>query len=516
MEWFEGQVSTAIAKCKQLKGILIVFVRDEESTSGEVEGVLNSDEVSQVVTKQPHVAIVVRKESLDYKHFTQLYPVAVVPSVFFINTETGFPLQIIRGSISVSDFVSKMQTVFEKYAKLLSKPEPSQPPTEPSSQPSTGSPTIGVPPSVTATASQGMSEAATVSKEEKIKRAEELLKQKREQRAEEEFQAEKNREMKRRSAGKELSDAARAREQKANETWMQERQQAKEEDKKARAEVLAKLERDKEERRRAREDKESELRQRHSSPTSSPPLMSSRSSGTTRLQFRVHNGPTIVQEFNSSDQLIDARTFVAEKLSTPPEHISLSSTFPSRPLPETSNEETLSELGLCPSSVIVVKTKVKSKLEKEKCDEASSRSSGTTRLQFRVHNSSTIVQEFSSSDQLIDARVFIAEKLSAPPEHISLSSTFPSRPLPETSNEETLSELGLCPSSVIVVKTKVKSKLEKEKCDEASSRSSGTARLQFRVHNSSTIVQEFSSSDQLIDARVFIAEKLWSYHSTRV
>jgi hypothetical protein len=70
---------------------------------------------------------------------------------------------------------------------------------------------------------------------------------------------------------------------------------------------------DKEERRRAREDKESELRQRHSSPTSSPPLMSSRSSGTTRLQFRVHNGPTIVQEFNSSDQLIDARTFVAQQ-----------------------------------------------------------------------------------------------------------------------------------------------------------------------------------------------------------
>ena len=47
------------------------------------------------------------------------------------------------------------------------------------------------------------------------------------------------------------------------------------------------------------------------------------------------------------------------------------------------------------------------------------------------------------------------QKLSSPPEHISLSSTFPSRPLPETSNEETLSELGLCPSSVIIVKTKV-------------------------------------------------------------
>ena len=157
-----------------------------------------------------------------------------------------------------------------------------------------------------------MSEAAVLNKEEKMKRAEELLKQKREQRAEEEFQAEKNREMKRRSAGKELSDAARAREQKANETWMQERQQAKEEDKKARAEVLAKLEQDKEERRRAREDKESELRKRHSSPTSSPPSMSSRSSGTTRLQFRVQKGSPIVQEFNSSDQLIDARTFIAE------------------------------------------------------------------------------------------------------------------------------------------------------------------------------------------------------------
>ena len=40
-------------------------------------------------------------------------PVAVLPSVFFINTETGFPLQIVRGSISVSDFVSKICRVFE-------------------------------------------------------------------------------------------------------------------------------------------------------------------------------------------------------------------------------------------------------------------------------------------------------------------------------------------------------------------------------------------------------------------
>ena len=106
--------------------------------------------------------------------------------------------------------------------------------------------------------------------------------------------------------------AKRRKEEEFMKNWLEERQRAKEEDKKLRTEILAKVETDKEERRRVREDKESELRQRHSSPTSSPPLMSSRSSGTTHLQFRVQKGSPIVQEFNSSDQLIDARTFIAE------------------------------------------------------------------------------------------------------------------------------------------------------------------------------------------------------------
>ena len=33
MEWFEGQVSTAIAQCKQLKGVLVAFVRGNGSAN---------------------------------------------------------------------------------------------------------------------------------------------------------------------------------------------------------------------------------------------------------------------------------------------------------------------------------------------------------------------------------------------------------------------------------------------------------------------------------------------------
>ena len=161
-----------------------------------------------------------------------------------------------------------------------------------------------------------MPQVGPLSKEEKVKRAEELLKQKREQREREEFQREKDREIKRRSAGKEMADAVKSREERSRQTWMHERIKAREEERKAKADILAKLEQDKEERRKAKEQKafssEVEVRQGQHLSQVSPPLLKSRSSGVTRLQFRLHDGGSIPQEFNSSDPLLNARTFIAE------------------------------------------------------------------------------------------------------------------------------------------------------------------------------------------------------------
>ena len=53
-------------------------------------------------------------------------------------------------------------------------------------------------------------------------------------------------------------------------------------------------------------------------------------------------------------------------------------------------------------------------------------------------------------------RCFTLQQLQVPPGSVSLSATFPSRLLPATSDEKTLMELGLCPSSTIIVRTKVR------------------------------------------------------------
>ena len=115
----------------------------------------------------------------------------------------------------------------------------------------------------------------------------------------------------------------------------------------------------------------------------------------THLQFRLPHGGSVVEQFGSASTLGDAREFIVEvgvsplhthscshtyilhdnyfipshcysptpnpppsthtqHLQCPPSQIVLSGTFPSRVLGEEDDDQTLVELGLAPSSVILV------------------------------------------------------------------------------------------------------------------------------------------------------------------
>ena len=256
--------------------------------------------------------------------------------------------------------------------------------------------------------------------EDRVRDTEALIARRRQQKLQEEQERSKLKEAQRRSEGKGMVEAKRTHKDQANQLWIQERVKQKEEERRARADILAKLEQDKEERRKARQSTapqqgeasstgHSVVRQRVAVSAASSTSPTSK----TRLQFRLPQGGSVVQQFGSSSTLRDAREFIVEvrvsllhthadiyvrsctepeshslhrtppypaqshtehtptptqHLQCQPSQIVLSGTFPSRVLSEDDDDQTLVELGLAPSSVILVRSLRKvGKFDERKC-----------------------------------------------------------------------------------------------------------------------------------------------------
>jgi len=84
MEWFNGGVGEAIAAAKAKKAIFAVFVKgksDEDPTIKLTE-ILEDLEVVSVLTGM--VCISVENGTNTCMQFSSIYPVILVPSVYFI------------------------------------------------------------------------------------------------------------------------------------------------------------------------------------------------------------------------------------------------------------------------------------------------------------------------------------------------------------------------------------------------------------------------------------------------
>ena len=155
--------------------------------------------------------------------------------------------------------------------------------------------------------------------EDRVRDTEALIARRRQQKLQEEQERSKLKEAQRRFEGKGMVEAKRTHKEQANQLWIQERVKQKEEERRARADILAKLEQDKEERRKARQSTapqqggasstgHSVVRQRVAVSAASSTSPTSK----TRLQFRLPQGGSVVQQFGSSSTLRDAREFIVE------------------------------------------------------------------------------------------------------------------------------------------------------------------------------------------------------------
>lgn len=308
MLWYEGSITEAIQLSKSRKCIFLVYIFGDDELSKKMDATWNNESVSAACRNC--VAVKIQSPSDMCQHFSQIYPVVVVPSTFFIGLN-GVPIEVIAGNLSPEEFHEKVKEVLKQpdgeeagsplplagasgaaasASPAVCQADPS-PPASPEgiirkgpemmqdegrraeaapeplvastsettmqSTPSTSAADDLSPAAAAAAASaSGEGEGGTDSSENQadidrkiqIERMTQKMDQSRIQRAKEEEENEKERELQRRRVGKDVQKLRRNQEERNFKEIQDDIKKQKEEDRKARQRVKDEIERDKLER----------------------------------------------------------------------------------------------------------------------------------------------------------------------------------------------------------------------------------------------------------------------------
>ncbi|XP_011158056.1 UBX domain-containing protein 4 isoform X2 [Solenopsis invicta] len=407
MKWFEGSINEAVATSKSRKAVFVVFIEGKDDTSVQFAQTIDATEVSSRLEQEHFVAIRLESGSESYRFFAQIYQLVPVPSLFFIG-ENGTPLEIVAGSTTAAELASKIDNVLIKAGKSnkqsssnLIDAEQKSAATSSSSNNNTADTTTsnindnnsnpnanlisGITESVTpvnvshnennitedtakaVTETQDNNEASaktsaetnqdnqnkTLTPDEKVERARQLIELQRKQRLEEEQKKEREREIERRKMGRDVQKMRQMQQELEIKQAHEERMREKAAEAAAREKVRQQIAQDKLE----RKQKELALQQQmQQSQIQEQPKYNSASNNatTTRIQFRLPSGNSHTGQFEPSNTLRTLRTYVTENIELPFRQFAMSTSFPRRELTNEENDKTLLELELVPTAVILI------------------------------------------------------------------------------------------------------------------------------------------------------------------
>ncbi|XP_074652608.1 UBX domain-containing protein 4-like [Tubulanus polymorphus] len=335
MKWFEGSIPDAIQTARQKHALFIVYISGEDDLSKNMDETWEDETVTKIATDSNCVALKLKASSQACVQFSEIYHVICVPSTYFIGDD-GKPLEITGGPQTPPQFTHTLESVVLRHR---STPEG-------------------------ATASSSSAEtnenAATVSKEEKVQRAQELLNQKRLEKSEKEEKEKLEKEKERIEVGKQMTKFKQWKEEKNAEEIKDQIKKDKLEAKQARERVRAQIEQDRADRaaRYNREKSEKEtlkqekLNEKLRQEQETAAVNAAQKSLVARIQFRLPDGSSVTQHFPSDDSLSTARLFISQRIGV--SNVSLSTMFPRRTFTDDEMSDTFRNLGLAPSAAIIV------------------------------------------------------------------------------------------------------------------------------------------------------------------
>ncbi|NXH28283.1 UBXN4 protein, partial [Myiagra hebetior] len=382
----------------------VLCLAGEDEQSSEMAARWEDEKVTEAAS-DGFVAIKIDTKSEACLQFSQIYPVVCVPSSFFIG-DNGIPLEVIAGSVSVEELVTRIHKVKQMHTgkgRPLENGSHSSAPC-PSSQ-SDGAPgsaeprAAGVcdsPESVmpeTITSSAGNDEAnsgqasqeAANSADEQVNDAQPVndltlkverqvffcrllnvltkkLEERREEKRKEEEQKEIKKEIERRKTGKEMLEYKRRQEEELTKRMLEERNREKAEEKAARERIRQQIAMDRAERaaRFAKSKEEAEaakaaaLQAKQAEIEARKEAAQRERSAIARIQFRLPDGSSFTNQFPSEARLEEARQFAAQTVGNTYGNFSLATMFPRREFTKEDYAKTLLELELAPSASVVL------------------------------------------------------------------------------------------------------------------------------------------------------------------
>jgi len=380
MEWFKGGVGEAIAEAKAKQAVFVVVVKGqpEEEATKALDDILQDQEI--VARLSNMVCIEVINGSTTCTQFSAIYPVVLVPSIFFIDSSTGVDLEITGGILSREGVIQSIDRTMEKLkgvaedskTEIVSVTAATQSPAASSSIESAdvtaASQPSPIPSSSTETSpiqEESVSESAgvSVSLQERVEKAKRLAAQRQAEREAAEKEKEKSAEMERRKLGKEMNELKSKQEEQELKEAALNRKKDKEEEKKAREAVKAAIEQDRlarkmkydSEKKDAEERKKEIERKNLEAAAAQADASAAARASVARLQFRLPNGMNQTRQFPADAPLSEVYSYVAtEVVDGNFGKFSLSTTFPRIALDQEEKTKSLKELKMAPSATVLI------------------------------------------------------------------------------------------------------------------------------------------------------------------
>jgi len=369
MEWFNGGVGEAIAAAKAKKAIFAVFVKgkSDEETTIKLSEILEDSEVVSALKSM--VCISVENGTNTCLQFSSIYPVILVPSVYFIDSSTGVDLEITGGIVTKESLMASISKAHDKVGEaadfVQAAPVASAEPvsvTESAAKITEGSTSEAAEESKVEAVSSNASGEQPKALEERVERAKLLMAQRQAEREAQEKEKEKDKEKERREVGKALLERKRTQEEQDLKEAAMARRKDKDEEKKAKEAVKAAIEQDRLDRKmkydgekKANDEKRKENEKAALAAQAAQAEKTASDRATVaRIQFRLPDGSSQTKQFPAETPLSEVYDFVSTGLETQFSSFSLSTTFPRRMLDQEEKTTSLKQLQMAPSATILV------------------------------------------------------------------------------------------------------------------------------------------------------------------
>jgi len=357
MNWFAGDIGNAIVESKTKKLIFLVFTFDANST--EMDELWNDEHITTLCNKNC-VSVRFEAESEPCTQFKQIYPITCYPTTYLIGNNGGTPIRIISGNVSKEELISKLENAIDFHNSQI-KSEISIETPEPQAVQSAAAAEV---------VSDEQTNANQKKLDERIALAKEKLKQIQEKKRIEEEEKLRVAEIERRKLGQEVLKSKKDKEEQELKRIAEEKRKEKLDDELAKKRIIERIQQDREDKQKKYAQEKVELEKSKEAARTQLELAKQQErlieaaakSTFARIQFRLTDGSSVVNQFDPNQTLDEARLFITEKLKEMNENQSFTmhSVFPKRDYTSQDMSFTLRELQLVPSaSLLIIPTRSK-------------------------------------------------------------------------------------------------------------------------------------------------------------